>query len=63
MTEPAHPSEGWSATWEAERARRLRGTLSATPAERLEWLEEAIEIAYRSGALPRKPEEPEVPSV
>lgn len=56
-------SEDWSATWEAERARRLRGTLSATPAERLEWLEEALEIAHRAGALPRRPEEPEAPTV
>jgi hypothetical protein len=27
--------------------------LDATPAERLEWLEEAIAIAHASGALPR----------
>jgi hypothetical protein len=41
--------EGWAAN---ERDRRLVGA-DATPAERLAWLEEAIELAYRTGALPR----------
>ena len=29
----------------------LDSTLTATPAQRLAWLEDAIEIAYRAGAL------------
>jgi len=30
----------------------LDSVASATPAQRLAWLEEAIRLAYRSGALP-----------
>ncbi len=39
--------------WEANRERKLTLGLDATPAERLAWLEEMIELAYRTGALPR----------
>jgi hypothetical protein len=49
-------SDAWSdATWDG--ARRLQAELaaSATPAARLLWLEQAIELAYRTGALPREP--------
>lgn len=41
------------ATWEGARRDHLRLALSATPAQRLAWLEEALELAYRSGALER----------
>ena len=40
-------------SWEEARAFRLELTLSATPAQRLAWLEDAIALAHRSGALPR----------
>ncbi|MEX0990608.1 MAG: hypothetical protein WD206_09990 [Actinomycetota bacterium] len=43
------PSDGW----EADRLARLTNGLEATPAQRLAWLEEAIEFAHRAGALPR----------
>jgi hypothetical protein len=39
--------------WEAHRREQLARTASATPLQRLRWLEEAIEFAYRAGALPR----------
>jgi hypothetical protein len=46
--------EGWeAATWEGARKARLRAALSATPAQRLAWLEEALELACRAGALER----------
>jgi hypothetical protein len=45
MSEP----DGWARN---ERERRVIG-LDATPAERLAWLEEAIALAYRTGALPK----------
>ena len=32
----------------------LKHTLSATPAQRLAWLEEALELAYQAGVLPLK---------
>ena len=35
----------------------LERTLSATPAQRLAWLEEALELAYQAGALPLKTRE------
>jgi hypothetical protein len=38
----------------AARTRALVLALDATPAQRLAWLEEAIEIAYASGALPKR---------
>jgi hypothetical protein len=32
----------------------LEGWLKATPAQRLRWLEQAIEFAHSAGALPRR---------
>jgi len=48
---PAGDRDDWDATWEAARRQRLDSTLAATPLERLEWLEEMLEIAHRAGAL------------
>lgn len=39
--------------WEAHRRAELDGVMQTTPAERLRWLEQAIEFAFRAGALPR----------
>jgi|GEM_PF-4134149 len=50
----ASSSTDWSADWESQEEATLRASLVATPAQRLEWLEEAIEIAWASGALPRE---------
>ncbi len=44
---------GWDATWDDARRRKLTMGLAATPLERLRWLEEAIALAHRVGALPR----------
>lgn len=50
--------EKWEfATWEGARKDHLRLALSATPAQRLAWLEEALGLAYRAGALQRLREE------
>lgn len=44
-----------SMDWTADDQNLLAATLSATPAQRLAWLEEALALAYASGALqPRK---------
>jgi hypothetical protein len=40
--------------WEEHRREQLVLGLAVTPAERLAWLEEMIEFAYRAGALPRQ---------
>ena len=40
--------------WESQRRAELESPLKATPAQRLRWLEQAIEFAYRAGALPRE---------
>lgn len=45
-------SESWDASWDQSSTRLLKTTLQATPAQRLAWLEEAIALAYESGALP-----------
>ena len=45
-------SVAWQAvTWDGNRDALLDSTLTATPAQRLAWLEDAIEIAYRAGAV------------
>ena len=49
------PEEGPKADWDAAQQDLLPATLAATPAQRLAWLEEALQIAYASGAL--KPRE------
>jgi hypothetical protein len=41
--------------WEAHRREQREAWLSATPGQRLAWLEAAIAFAYRAGALPRRP--------
>ncbi len=48
--------DGWEyATWEGARKLALERSLAATPAQRLAWLEEMLEIAFRAGALDPKP--------
>ncbi len=44
----------WDAGWEEARRRQQIDFLKATPAQRLEWLEEMIRLAHKSGALPRR---------
>ncbi|MDI7266943.1 MAG: hypothetical protein QME96_02990 [Myxococcota bacterium] len=57
--DPAAPAgatagcDDWASGWEAHRRRQLASFLAATPAQRLAWLEEMIELAHRTGALPR----------
>jgi len=51
MSEPDEPADIWDATWEGARRQLLESMLAATPAQRLVWLEEMLELAYRSGAL------------
>jgi len=46
--------DGWKVSWEEHREEQLARTLTTTPAERLEWLEGAIRLAYGIGALPRE---------
>jgi hypothetical protein len=51
MTDPAVSPDRWHATWDDARKQLLESTLAATPAQRLAWLEEVLELAYRAGAL------------
>lgn len=46
--------ERWKASWEEHRREQLTSGLAVTPAERLAWLEETIDLAFRAGALPRR---------
>lgn len=50
---PDTPEE-WRGDFQAAEARQLAHWASATPSERLKWLEEALAFAYRMGALPTK---------
>jgi len=56
MADRARPDEPWDATWEGAREQLLDSTLAATPAQRLAWLEEMLELAYSAGALGLKPD-------
>lgn|GEM_PF-6008622 len=40
--------------WKGAREAQLRASRSATPGQRLEALEELMELAYQAGALPLK---------
>ncbi len=53
--------ENWTADWKDAEDAQLDAALSATPAQRLAWLEEAILFAYRAGALSMRAEEEENP--
>jgi hypothetical protein len=44
----------WSSGWEPRRVEQMILALRATPVQRLAWLEEVIDLAYRSGALPKR---------
>ena len=59
MTEHPESLGDWDATWAGARRQLLESTYAATPAQRLAWLEEALELAYRSGALARRFAHPE----
>jgi hypothetical protein len=41
----------WRAGWEDQEGNTLEASMAATPLQRLEWLEEAIELAWETGAL------------
>jgi hypothetical protein len=41
----------WEADWEGSRRAQREAIARATPAQRLAWLEEALELAYAAGAL------------
>ena len=52
------PDRDWMAGWEANRQAGLDAVVSATPTQRLGWLEEALRLAHRVGALPKREEPP-----
>jgi hypothetical protein len=54
QSEPQTPSQETMGTFEETARRHLQQSLSATPAQRLAWLEEALELAYQTGALQSK---------
>jgi hypothetical protein len=55
-TPPFEPVEPvWQHDWDADDQNLLAASLAATPAQRLAWLEEALQLAYATGALkPRR---------
>lgn len=50
--------ESWDASWAGTERAQFEAVLSATPAQRLAWLEEAMRLAHASGALPHQAEGP-----
>ena len=55
MPERPDSSDGWDATWEGATKQLLESTMAATPAQRLAWQEEMLEVARRAGALRPEP--------
>jgi hypothetical protein len=51
-------SRGWQGNFPTAEETRRKAALCATPAERLRWLEEALEFAARVGALTRERRDP-----
>ena len=47
------PVGDWDGGYDAHEARQRRAWLDSTPAQRLEWLEQAIAFAHAAGALGR----------
>ena len=43
--------EEWPVDFESVRQEQLRGWMAATPAQKLQWLEDALKFAYSVGAL------------
>jgi hypothetical protein len=53
MAADREPTDVWSGSFRDAEERLLQSTLSATPSQRLQWLEEALRFAWKVGALPR----------
>jgi len=51
--EPPNPSQEAMGMLEETARSHVQESLSATLAQRLAWLEEALELAYRNGVLPK----------
>ena len=59
--EPTRPRK-WVGTWAEVEQAQLETMLTATPAQRLAWLEEAMRIAHACGALGTERAAPPSPS-
>ncbi len=54
MAEKQNQTEDeWPVSWKASRRAQLREMAKSSPAQRLEWLEQALRLAQSSGALAR----------
>ena len=58
----AEPRTDWPVTWEANRRDQLRIALRSTPEQRLQWLEDAIRLAFEARAERSRRHEPEDPA-
>ncbi len=52
QSEPPTPTQETMGTFKEAARSHIKQSSSATPAQRLAWLEEALELAYQAGALP-----------
>ncbi len=54
MNRKANRSKGdWPVSWQTARRDQARSMAKSTPAQRLDWLEQALRLAQASGALSR----------
>ena len=49
------PKDDWQADWEGHRKWQLTAALSSTPAQRLAWLEEMLELMQKIARSKSKP--------
>ena len=64
MSKPSvliEPGKVWEADFESHERWQMVSGLAATPAQRLDWLEQMKQVALRSGALPCEKEDNPVP--
>lgn len=47
------PEQLWPVSWESSRQAQIREMAKTTPSQRLQWLEQALQLASASGALIR----------
>jgi hypothetical protein len=50
---PTNSANPWPVSWQSSREAQFRAMAKSTPAQRLEWLEQALRLASESGALAR----------
>ncbi|MEX2352701.1 MAG: hypothetical protein WD709_00840 [Gammaproteobacteria bacterium] len=60
LKHPIHDEADWQYDWEDHALEQLRAWQETTHTQRLAWLEEAILLAHKSGALHKRQNDTEI---